>query len=84
MYYGVYPVDTDLSDFTAIEYQVEVILRLTRFNSKKCEQSLIRLRYHDLSFPKSELTSQPFVGEGPFKFIPCFPLFFNTMNVDTV
>ena len=28
MYYGLYPVDTDLSDFTAITYNAEIILRL--------------------------------------------------------
>ena len=28
MYYGLYPVDTDASDFTAIAYQAEIILRL--------------------------------------------------------
>jgi len=28
MYYGLYPVDTDVSDFTADAYQVEIILRL--------------------------------------------------------
>ena len=28
MYYGMYPVDMDVSDFTAIAYQAEIILRL--------------------------------------------------------
>ena len=28
MYYGLYPVDTDVSDFIAIAYQIEIILRL--------------------------------------------------------
>ena len=27
-YYGLYPVDTDVSDFTAVAYQAEIILRL--------------------------------------------------------
>lgn len=29
MYYGLYPVDTGLSDFTVIAYEAEIILRLT-------------------------------------------------------
>ena len=28
MYYCLYPVDSDVSDFTAVVYQVEIILRL--------------------------------------------------------
>ena len=28
MYYGLYPVDTDVSDFTADAYQAEIIIRL--------------------------------------------------------
>ena len=28
MYYGLYPVDTDVSEFTAVAYQAEIILRL--------------------------------------------------------
>ena len=28
MYYGVYPVETDISDFTTVVYQVEIILQL--------------------------------------------------------
>ena len=28
MYYVVYPVETDISDFTTVVYQVEIILRL--------------------------------------------------------
>ena len=26
MYYGLYPIDTDVSDFTAVAYQAEIIL----------------------------------------------------------
>ena len=28
MYYGLYPVDTDVSDFVATAYQAELIIRL--------------------------------------------------------
>ena len=28
MYYGIYPVDTDMSDFTTVTYYAEIILRL--------------------------------------------------------
>ena len=28
MYYSIYPIDTDVSDFTAVAYQAKIILRL--------------------------------------------------------
>ena len=28
MYYGLYPVDTDVSDFTTVTYNAEIIFRL--------------------------------------------------------
>ena len=47
MYYGLYPVDTDVSDFTAIAYQAEIIIRL----ATKPEMGWYARNMHELQKP---------------------------------
>ena len=55
MYYDLYPVDTDVSDFTAIAYQAEIILRL----ATKPEMGWYTRHMHELQKPNRTIE---FVG----------------------
>ena len=47
IYYGLYPVDIDISDFTAIAYQAEIIIRL----ATKPEMGWYACNMHELQNP---------------------------------
>ena len=45
LYYDLYPVDTDVSDFTDIAYQAEIVLRLaTKLETEWCARNMIELQ----------------------------------------